>query len=349
MDIKENNRIFWLDLTRCIAILLVVLCHSVEAVYNMNYETWQQLSLFSKLFRNISFTLGRLGVPLFLFLTGYLLLYKKTDSTINYKEFYKKHLIPLIIIYIIWSIIYYIFLCLYSHKLFPITDLLLYICFLKKIPLPHIWYVPMIIGMYLFMPLLAHILKTANNKLIRILIASSFVFHFLLPLVNLNSIIEFPFSGGIYALYILAGYYIGKGALKSINNLNIILFMLANLILSIAYQNILSLHYVNTNLWYDFFCLFISSSCLFELLSRTTIKIKPIINNSISYISKISFGIYFVHIIIQEVLIKAIHIPLLIPLSVLILWVLVLIISIAIIMILSNFKLIKKYVFFIRA
>ena len=72
--VKERIQKF--DIARTFAILCVVLCHSVEAAYsNVAYK---QLSNISQIFRIVFFTLGRLGVPIFLFLTGALILKSKS-------------------------------------------------------------------------------------------------------------------------------------------------------------------------------------------------------------------------------------------------------------------------------
>lgn len=89
-DKIKKNRIIYLDIARTFAIILVVLCHSVTLIYKMNLQEWNLISLNAKIFKTIIFTLGRMGVPLFLFLTGYLLLNRKYDNDADIKKFYKK-------------------------------------------------------------------------------------------------------------------------------------------------------------------------------------------------------------------------------------------------------------------
>lgn len=55
-------------------------------IYKMNLQEWNLISLNAKIFKTIIFTLGRMGVPLFLFLTGYLLLNRKYDNDAGYKK-----------------------------------------------------------------------------------------------------------------------------------------------------------------------------------------------------------------------------------------------------------------------
>ena len=74
--INAKKRIINLDIARTFAILCVVLCHSVECVYKMNLQEWNSYSNTSNIIKIILFTIGRLGVPIFLLLTGYLTLNK---------------------------------------------------------------------------------------------------------------------------------------------------------------------------------------------------------------------------------------------------------------------------------
>ncbi len=50
---KERNgaRVVFLDLIRTLAIMCVVLCHSVEKIYSLNLEEWNTSSISSNLFK----------------------------------------------------------------------------------------------------------------------------------------------------------------------------------------------------------------------------------------------------------------------------------------------------------
>ena len=74
-----NDRIVWIDLLRCIAILCVVLCHATEAVYDFDLESMTPIRPTVVLAFTL-FTIGRTGVPIFLMVTGYLLLDRSYDE-----------------------------------------------------------------------------------------------------------------------------------------------------------------------------------------------------------------------------------------------------------------------------
>ena len=70
----SKSRKPWLDIIRATAILCVVLCHSVEAFYRPVLLGQLRLSFPFWNIENLLFTVGRIGVPLFLATTGALML-----------------------------------------------------------------------------------------------------------------------------------------------------------------------------------------------------------------------------------------------------------------------------------
>lgn len=70
---KNIKRIIFLDYIRSFAILCVLLMHTTERVYTLNAMTLAQESMHSRIFSVSLFTVGRLGVPIFFFLTGFLM------------------------------------------------------------------------------------------------------------------------------------------------------------------------------------------------------------------------------------------------------------------------------------
>lgn len=61
--------------------MCVVFCHSIQCISKFNMQTWNTFSLSSKSFMIISFTIARIGVPIFLCLTGTLTLRKNFEVT----------------------------------------------------------------------------------------------------------------------------------------------------------------------------------------------------------------------------------------------------------------------------
>lgn len=173
---KKNIRQEWLDAARTLGIALVVFCHSVETYYRPVLLGQKQVDILPWLAENFMFFVGRMGVPLFLCISGVLLLGREYQV----KQFYKRSLLPLVITTELWIIINYLFVCspVQNHS-FRIDELLREMLFLKDPSLSHMWYMPMIIGIYVAVPFLAKLLHTwedvSDFKLIYLLGIGIFV------------------------------------------------------------------------------------------------------------------------------------------------------------------------------
>lgn len=355
-----NRRIIFLDIVRTVAIILVVLCHSVEGIYEMNLNGWGYLGTLSKLFRIIFFTLGRLGVPLFLFITGYLILNKKIEEDKDVILFYKRNLIPLLITTEIWIILYNIFLSFYNNNNINYSTLIKNMLFIEKVNISNIWYMPMIIGVYIALPFVNKIVKSFSVDALKIPIVIIFILYFIVPTINIiqkinrlesySNILYLSFLGGTYGLYILFGYFISTDILKKIYKSNILKIIIIAFIASCVIQIYAYQNNITYNIWYDSPFIFICSLFLFEFFKRIRIeRISKKILDFCIFISNISLGIFFVHIILEKCfqkLIKTIEFSN--PLRVFILFILSFICSILIIYIFSKIKFIKNKIFLVK-
>ena len=132
--------------------------------------------------------------PLFLFLSGALLLKKNIDSDEDIIIFYKNNLLPLVIANTIWVIIYNIFLILSGDLGYvTISNCVGELFFLRQVPVPNMWYFPMIIGTYLGIPFIAKIVKIFSAKTIKILLILLLLYisdRFGLSLISMGTNIE---------------------------------------------------------------------------------------------------------------------------------------------------------------
>lgn len=356
----EKNRIIYLDIARTFAIIFVVLCHSVELIYKMNLQGWVSISLNARIFKTIVFTLGRIGVPLFLFLTGYLLLNRKYDNDADVKKFYKNNLLSLIVTTEVWILIYNIFLSLYNNKPFDTYSLIKEMLFLQKVPLMNMWYMPMIIGIYIAIPYVSKVVHTFSIKTLKIPIILVFVCIFIMPTLNLilktfkldqyNCILDISFLGGGYGLYIVGGYLIREKIIKKIKTKWLVFTSILFFIIS-CYIQIFEFEYkIEYNIWYNSPFIFICTFALFELFTRiNTDNFNKWIVKIFTYISKISLSIFFMHIIVEMIFSKYIKmIKISNPAKVLILFIVSLCISIIVTWLLSKIRLIRKRVLFIK-
>ena len=202
---QDRGRIVWLDYARMFAIICVVITHTTERVYEMNAEILAQSPAHSRLFALSMFTIGRLGVPIFFFLTGYLLLDRDYPRE-KYITFLKRNFCGLLLTTAIWIIIYNLFNAWFYNTPFSIKECLMNLLFVRSTRMTHMWYMPVIIGMYLFIPLVANAFKHTDLNVLYIPLEVVFAYYFVIPAINvilratgigyLDSLPDFSFCGG---------------------------------------------------------------------------------------------------------------------------------------------------------
>lgn len=296
-----------LDVIRTIAIILVVLTHSVEAAFPLHrISVMSSLGTGTLSFCYIAFTLGRIGVPLFFLLSGYLLLprdfFQKKNGVLL---FYKKNLLPLLLTWEIWVLLYNLLLAWMSGAAFSLQSYLLEAAFLKEVPTGHAWYVPRILAIYLLVPFLSKLLSRMKGRGIGILMGICWVLFFVFPQLRykglqFGSAVEVLLNLCACTFYVLCGYCIfrfeGKGNLpENRRKYRIVIAAGAALaFLVTAFSHFMMLnkgqeYYV----WYDFFLLPPIGIAVFVLLKqiRPAASWKPLLLE----LSVCSFGIYLVH------------------------------------------------------
>lgn len=106
----KKKRIVTVDMARMFAIFCVILTHSVEGVWQMDVNSLNARKDSINLVILGLHTIGRMGVPVFMLLSGYLLLDREYDKD-KIIKFWKRNMAGLLISTEIWIIIYYIFSC----------------------------------------------------------------------------------------------------------------------------------------------------------------------------------------------------------------------------------------------
>ena len=138
-----KKRIRWIDLARAFGILTVVLCHCVHEIYRLQLTYMSSLHRTGRLFGFAAFTAGRLGVPLFLMISGYLLL-NRSYTADRCRHFFRHNFLRLLACTEIWFLFYHIFLSVTNLQDFSLRDMLwAYTCCCPRPPMPCIlWNCP---------------------------------------------------------------------------------------------------------------------------------------------------------------------------------------------------------------
>lgn len=176
METQRQN-IGWVDLLRVLACFLVVFSHSSDA-FTGQFDN-DRASFLTGVF---SGSFVRSCVPLFVMMTSVLLLPVKIDLSTFYRKRIGRILVPLVF----WSILTPILFFVYFNYINPdsqnpliTTELTLDSLWVKlytfifnfNFDTVPMWYLYMLIGLYLVMPILSHWLQQASRKEIKLVLS----------------------------------------------------------------------------------------------------------------------------------------------------------------------------------
>lgn len=159
MDIKRRSLSY--DIIRIVALLMIVMVH-VSAYIVIFFPATDKIEW---TIGNIFNGLSRAGVPMFVLLSGALLL--NEDKPFDPRKFYKKNFLTMLLLTIGWMIAYGLFyavlLPLMEGKPIEMINFWSFILTFKGSEYPHLWYMLMVLGMYLAIPLLRLFVKRENK------------------------------------------------------------------------------------------------------------------------------------------------------------------------------------------
>lgn len=312
----------WLDVARVIAIVSISLNHAVNRTYE-NYHNqageFVELSLLHNLFKAGVTFFSHLGVPLFLMISGALLMRKKMEDEHDVARFYRHNLLPMVITAEIWYAIMYWFILLVQPGQTSLADhgfldnllgMIRTMLFTSQVTLASMWYMPMIICLYTVLPLLSMAIQRMKSRRVLLLpLGILLMGSMLVPngrdfltLVGFDFELSFAlnpsFIFSYYFLYLLAGYFISTGKLEKLPTWAVALGAAGSFALLSSYQCFAYSRPQDYQVGYGHVGTLICAGLLFELLRRKGELLSPL-KGIIGYLSRISFGIYFVHILIM--------------------------------------------------
>lgn len=141
---ESSKRIFYFDVLRAVAILLVILSH-VCKTFAGNFPIGSFNWLFSAGFADIAV----MGVPVFLMISGALLLGR--DYTL--KDFMKRRFSRILIPFIFWALLLPICKMMFLGEAWTVSN------YIKLFFLDQYWFIWMLIGAYLLLPIMNSFVK----------------------------------------------------------------------------------------------------------------------------------------------------------------------------------------------
>lgn len=303
-----TERKWYLDILRILSIFLVIIIH-VCAPHIVNYNgsfdySYIMLILFD--------SLSRCSVPLFVMVSGALLLNKKKET--SYRDLFSSKILCLVTSLLFFSFFYITVGNLFLGHGFNLAKIIRAI--LMGYKESHLWFLYMIIGLYIISPLLKILVDHLKKKDVHYFFLVSLFFCSLLPMVlsftKLNKFAIFKnFDLGffsIYIVYFLLGYYLSNKEFnqkeKKLMSLTGLISLFITFIMTIlltwkrGYFSSVFFEYSSINVIFYSIFIFVKVKDLFKDF-KPSVKTKTILTT----ISSLIFGVYLFHMFFSNLFI----------------------------------------------
>lgn len=330
----SDNRIVWLDVIRCVAMIMVIGVHCIDPFYIS--PTMRAIPEYTH-WAAIYGSLLRPSVPLFVMMTGLLLLPVKKQPL---GKFYKKRIYRVLFPFLIWSVLYSMFPWVTGVLGLPKEIIGDFFCYtqgqesqslidsLKDVAMipfnfshkeNNMWYIYLLIGLYLYMPFFSAWIENADRKTKRAFLLIWIISLFIPYLKEYVANCLFERSGYVFGTdtwnefglfyyfagfngYLLLGHYVKKGndwSLMKTFILCILMFAVGYYITYTGFSTTAS-NPNATEMEMELFFTFCSPNVLLMTLATFLLLQKVVITNStvikvLANMTQCGFGIYMVH------------------------------------------------------
>ena len=341
---QKNQHIVWLDVVRFIAMFTVVCCHCTDP-FNFYPGTAPNIGEI-KLWGAIYGSVLRPCVPLFVMITGALLLPVRGDTS----TFYKKRIPRVFYPFLIWSVLYNLFPWITGllglnpqiildffpyageevmQQSFSVSlEYILMIPFNFSILAVHMWYIYLLIGLYLYLPVFSAWVEKASERA-KLMFLLAWGVTLLLPYYyqfvsnNLWGTCSWNSFGMLYAFagfngYLLLGHYLKnlEWSLKKTLAIGIPMFAVGYAVTFLGFRHITALpEYTDEML--ELFFTYCSLNVVMMTIPVFMLAKKVKVNSermkkALANLTVCGFGIYMIHYFFtgpSVVLMRAINMP----------------------------------------
>ncbi len=303
-EVKNSDRMIYLDLLRIVAAFSVVMLHSAA-------QFWYVLDIRSRewVIANSYDAVFRFGVPIFVMISGALFL--KPAYKLDVKRLYTHNILRLVILYIVWSCLYGLLDCVMFFDIRALS--------LKEIAREmltgryHLWFLCMLAGIYVLLPIVKSWLEHAKKSEIQYLIVL-----FLILQIGVETLRALTVSDELHGIlnltrvdlicsymgYFIWGYYLAHVGISAKRQKIFCWGLLPSMVINVVLGNMLA--------WragepvaaiYDSFGLFtfVMATALFLICSQTKREYSKRTVTILREISSGTLGVYLMHIAVMEV------------------------------------------------
>lgn len=342
--LQQKNHIVWLDVVRLIAMFTVVCCHCTDPFnfYPGDAPNIDEIKFWGAAYGAVL----RPCVPLFVMITGTLLLPVRGDASV----FYKKRIPRVFFPFLIWSVLYNLFPWItgvlglspqvildffpyageeVTRQSFSVAiEYILQIPFNFSVLAVHMWYIYLLIGLYLYMPIFSAWVEKASERAklwflliwgITLLLPyyNQFVAQYLWGTCSWNAFgMLYTFAG--FNGYLLLGHYLRNldWSLSKTLSIGIPMFVVGYVITFFGFRYMSSLPEC-TDEMYELFFTYCSINVVmmtipvFMLAKKAEIRSERV-RKALANLTLCGFGIYMVHYFLtgpSVLLMRALNVP----------------------------------------
>ena len=302
---STRRRVIYFDILRIVAIFFVVFVHLAA-------QHWADVDVSSRAWFafNLYCTTGKWSVPIFVMISGALFL----GRDVSISSILKKNVARIAAVFLFWSGCYALIDLVFRHA--PLSVVLSQFITGHY----HLWFLYMIVGLYLLIPLLRPIVQ--NETLTRYFLLLAFVFTFLLPQLALFlSFVSYQASAVIHTVimysycffplgftaYFIGGYYLSRRDFSRREEITLYCIGVAGLLVSVFAPVALSrAQGAPSDIFYTYNSLnVLCTSVPIFVFAKQHLNFPRMGEKAYTFLrkmSKYSFGVYLVHPMVIELL-----------------------------------------------
>ncbi|HEV2339420.1 MAG TPA: acyltransferase family protein [Patescibacteria group bacterium] len=280
------------DIIRILAAFFVVFSHSTDM-----FVLWPTLkgdmSWYIIYYLN---TLSRVAVPVFVLLSGFLILRK--EKTTDKKQFLKRRFSRIFLPLVIWTIVYFWWDAFWGHQIITPQYILASIWFVN---LRHLYFLVIILELYLVAPFLVTCMATASRRAQAWLLFGLIMVSLLCAVWANLPAYHFDVTGNIITIFIpYLSYFFAGGYFRSIHISGKVAFLLGICYLLLGFiTNDIARGNMSAFIVFNYSPTLFPMSLFFFLALKDiafSVKYKPYI----LFIASTTFGIYLLHYLMLD-------------------------------------------------
>lgn len=304
---SSKKRLFYIDVIRVLAIISVIIMHASENLLRISTSTWNVANETEKIANVVLTGFGRLGVPLFLMITGFLMI-NRTYTVDAVKRFYLRNYLPLVVSFEIWNLLAYI--ALRRLQNISLRTYLMSSLLIGHQIVPAFWYMRFILIIYPFIPLMSYIIKHVSERVFTVVLISGIMICCVAPSVILcfrvlqsDGLPRYAkiLTYGMYPLYLLIGTYLHEKQIMLSPAL-----LLSVTAISVSATSLLTYALfdsgIDPGMGYWTLSTLVASCSLFILVYGDSRQGSRVFFKIVTLISMSAYGIYLIHQPIMTIL-----------------------------------------------